>query len=97
MVKMKRRSSSVIKCFVCDKKIKDKDRKISIKKGTWRHERCRPGSDNWFKKFGGYVTKELKSLKSNSEYRKYREEQAKQRKEQEKCREKEKDLSGLII
>jgi hypothetical protein len=35
-------------CYVCCKRIKDDDG-VYIGKNTWRHKRCRPGSNQWFK------------------------------------------------
>jgi hypothetical protein len=42
---------SPVSCFVCDKKFKAGQRKISIGPGLMRHEGCDSNSANWQKKF----------------------------------------------
>lgn len=38
-------------CFVCDKKIKPSQRKVSVGPGLDRHEGCDSNSEKWRKKF----------------------------------------------
>jgi hypothetical protein len=54
-------------CFVCEGKLGDRPKKfIGLHKITeeelHRHEMCEPGSANWFKKFGGYVSKSMRGI-----------------------------------